>query len=60
MEEIKNWIENELPPEDEWWSDGYHQFIDSAEKMHKAGMSNELIKEVLQDCYTAVANEYGG
>ena len=44
MEKLKNWIENELPTEGEWWSDGYHEFIDSAEKMLKAGMSSRTSK----------------
>jgi len=59
MENLKNWIENELPSEGEWWSDGYHEFIDSAAKMLKVGMSEATIKEILSDLYKAVASEYG-
>jgi len=59
MEELKKWIENELPNNGEWWNDGYLEFIDSAEKMLKAGMSIDVIKEILQDTYNAVSGEYG-
>ena len=60
MENLKTWIETELPSNGEWWSDGYHEFIDSAEKMLKAGMDEATIKEILSDLYEAVSSEYGG
>ncbi len=60
MENLKTWIKTELPNTGEWWSDGYLEFIDSAEKMLKAGMSEETIKEILNDCYKAVSGEFGG
>lgn len=60
MENLKTWIETELPNEGEWWSDGYLEFIDSAEKMLKAGMPEGIIKEILSDCYKAVCGEFGG
>ena len=60
MENLKYWIENELPYDGEWFHDGYDEFIDSAEKMLKAGMDEEQIKEIFSDCYKAVASEYGG
>tara|TARA_R110000772_G_C13179742_1_gene427925 strand:+ start:117 stop:299 length:183 start_codon:yes stop_codon:yes gene_type:complete len=59
MEKLKTWIIHDLPIDGEWWSDGYHEFIDSAEKMLKAGMEESVIKEILSDLYKAVSSEYG-
>lgn len=59
MKNLKKWIETELPHNGEWWSDGDEKFIDSAEKMLKVGMSEESIKEIFNDLYSAVSGEYG-
>lgn len=59
MENLKNWIKTELPNNGSWWSDGYLEFIDSAEKMLNVGMSEDSIKEILKDCYNAVCSEFG-
>ena len=59
MEDLKKWITNSLPASGEWWGDGYLEFIDSAEKMLKAGMQPDLIKEILSDLFNAMTAEYG-
>lgn len=58
MDELKKWIEEELPIEGEWWSDGSVEFHTAAETMNNAGMKLEDIKEILQALYSAVATEY--
>jgi uncharacterized membrane-anchored protein len=52
--ELKTWIEDYF----DWWSDGHEKFILSAEKMISAGMNEEEIKVILNDCHDAVSNEY--
>ena len=56
---LEQWIMEELPIDGEWWHDGYDSFIESSTKMLAHGMSVEEIKEILQDLYSAVTNEYG-
>ena len=59
MEDLETWILIALPNNGEWWSDGYEAFVKSAEKMLKAGMDEQEIREILSDCYNAVAEEFG-
>lgn len=59
MKELIEWIIYDLPSDGKWWGDGHLVFIDSAMKMLEAGMSIVTVKKILEDCYFAVANEYG-
>ena len=60
MEELKNWIETELPSAREWYKQhNLELFINAAEKMLNAGMEQDVIKSILEDCYCAVASEFG-
>lgn len=52
--ELKDWILDYF----DWWSSGHEGFIKSAERMIAFGMTEDTIKEILQDCYSAVANEF--
>jgi len=59
MKELTTFIENELPPEDEWWGNGAEVFKKVAKKLLKEGVSEVVIKEIFMDLYKAVAEEYG-
>lgn len=60
IEELRIVIKT-LPTSMEWWdSDGEERFNECADKMIKAGMELNDIKDILVSCYVAVANEYGG
>ena len=60
MEELQQCIENELPPEGEWFHDGHEKFSDAAKAMVDAGITTYDIKDILQNLYYAVMNEYEG
>ena len=59
MEDLKVWIERELPNDGEWWNDGYVKFVSAAEQMLRAGMSEETIKSIFREIYSAVCSEFG-
>lgn len=58
MKNLIEWINTELPHSGEWWKCGADEFIKSAQKMLKAGMSEESIKEIFSDLFNAVVDEY--
>lgn len=59
MKDLITWIQVELPYGGSWWKDGDEYFIECAEKMLKAGISEKMIKEIFEKLYNAVAAEYG-
>ena len=55
QEELSRWICDEL---NDWWSDGHEDFETRAYRMLNFGMEVDTIKEILQDLFSAVQNEY--
>ena len=59
MKELKNWIENDLPIEGEWWGDGAKIFFESGKRMLSTGMNIKEVKEILENIYHAASSEFG-
>ena len=55
MQEVEDFIMNELPNDGSWWHDGFDAFIELAVLLRNNGVSDELIQAV----YSAVADEFG-
>ncbi len=58
-QDLKTFINEELPPDGGWWSDGHEAFEKAAKRMLKAGIGEQEIKEMFADLYAAVTTEYG-
>lgn len=59
MQELEDFIMNELPNDGSWWHDGFDAFIELAVLLRNKGVGDEIIKAHLQAVYTAVAEEFG-
>ncbi len=57
--ELQIWIVQGLPIDGEWYTTGYEVFLSKANKMKSLGVSEEDIKEILEELYHAVTQEYG-
>lgn len=58
VSELVNFINDELPHNGEWWSDGYTDFEVVAKDMLARGLDVDYIKSSFESMYSAVANEY--
>jgi hypothetical protein len=59
-ENLKHFINNELPIEGQWWNESNADtFHEASEKLLAKGISADEIKELFQSLYTAVSNEFG-
>lgn len=59
-EDLKSWINNELPNDGEWqFSSNSDIFVGHAMTMLAYGISVTHIKSILQGLYSAVADEFG-
>lgn len=57
--DLKEFIRN-IPPNDGWWSNGNcNIFFGEAERMLEAGLQPDVISEILENLFSAVASEYG-
>ena len=58
-QELTDWILYKLPNEGEWWNGGYTEFIKRAQFLYENGITENDIKEIFTDLYSAVAGEFG-
>lgn len=58
-QELRDWIMFELPEDGEWWNSGYETFIQYANFLYDEGITEDDIKEIFTDLYSAVAGEFG-
>jgi len=56
--ELTDFINNELPADGTWWSNGADEFHKAAGKLLARGFSVEEIKQLFTELYTAVYSEF--
>ena len=60
MEELINFIENDLQPEEEWWKDSTPEtLLSCGTKMLNKGMDIEEVKHIIETLYYAISSEFG-